>query len=96
MEFFGMGMGEILLIVIVVLIIWGPGKMPEIARQIGKAINTIKQTSSDLTTQITKELDEEEAKGRSHSPEPQVTASAKAAKSLPAPAKGPDAGTGED
>lgn len=54
-----MGLGEILLILIVAVIIWGPGKIPEIARTLGKAMNTLRKSSMDLTSQITRELDEE-------------------------------------
>ncbi|MBI2849826.1 MAG: twin-arginine translocase subunit TatB [Chloroflexi bacterium] len=60
MDFLGLGMGEIILIIIVALIIFGPSKIPEMARQAGKLMRTLKQTSSELTTQIQKELEEEE------------------------------------
>ncbi len=60
MSFFDMGIGEILLIIIVALVIWGPGKIPQIARTIGKTMATLKKASQDLTTQITRELEEEE------------------------------------
>ncbi len=62
MGFFDMGLPEILLILIVALIIWGPGKLPEIARTLGKTIRALKKTTSDLTATITKELDMEEKK----------------------------------
>ena len=91
MEFFGMGMGEIALIIIVALIIWGPGKMPEMVRKMGKAVTTLKQTSSDLTNQIRKELEEEEK--RDHSPNPKVDSSADTVK--PVPADTPAAGSTE-
>ncbi|MFC1987796.1 twin-arginine translocase TatA/TatE family subunit [Chloroflexota bacterium] len=60
MDFFGMGMGEILLILVVALIIWGPGKIPEIARTLGKTIRAFRKATSDLTTVMTKELSMEE------------------------------------
>ncbi|MFC1991723.1 Sec-independent protein translocase protein TatB [Chloroflexota bacterium] len=60
MGFFDMGMGEILLVIVVALIIWGPGKMPEIARTLGKTIRTLRKTSFDLTAEIRKELEKEE------------------------------------
>jgi len=60
MEFFGMGAGEILLILFLALIIWGPHKIPEIARTLGKAMRTLKKASFDLSTTVTKELDIEE------------------------------------
>ena len=68
MDFLGMGMGEILLVILVALIIWGPGKLPEIARTVSKAVHTLRQTTSDITSQITKELDETEEGKRDHLP----------------------------
>jgi len=60
MGFLDMGLPEILLILIVALIIWGPGKLPEIAKTLGKTIRSFRKATSDLTTTITKELDMEE------------------------------------
>ena len=57
MGIFDMGMGEILLVIVVALIIWGPNKLPEIARTVGKAVATLRKTSFDLTAEIRKELD---------------------------------------
>ena len=62
MDFFGMGMAEILLILVVVLIIWGPGRVAEVGRTIGKMMRTLKKATFDLTTQITKETEEQEKK----------------------------------
>ncbi len=60
MGFFDIGLPEILLILIVALIVWGPEKIPEIARTLGKAMRTFRKVTSDLTTTITKELDMDE------------------------------------
>ncbi|HET6478307.1 MAG TPA: TatA/E family twin arginine-targeting protein translocase [Dehalococcoidales bacterium] len=60
MDFFGIGLGEVLLILIVALIIWGPKRLPEIARTLGKTVRTLKKATSDLTSQVTRELDIEE------------------------------------
>jgi len=60
MDFFGMGMGEILLVLVIALIIWGPGRIVEIGRTLGKTVRTLRKASSDLTTQISKELDGKE------------------------------------
>ena len=64
MDFLGIGMGEVLLVLLVALIIWGPGRVVEIGRTLGKAARIFRKASLDLTTQITKELELEE-KGRS-------------------------------
>ena len=60
MEFFGVGAGELLLILVLALIIWGPGKLPEIARTLGKATRVLKKATHDFTTEVTKEIDREE------------------------------------
>ena len=60
MDFFGIGMGEILLILVIALIIWGPGRIVEIGRTLGRIVRTLRKASFDLTTQITKELEEKE------------------------------------
>ncbi len=57
MDFFGIGMGEVLLILVVALIIWGPKRLPEISRTIGKAMRTFKKSTRDFTSQVTRELD---------------------------------------
>ena len=62
MDFFGMGMGEILLVLVVALIIWGPGRIAEIGRTLGKMVHALKKATFDLTTQITKETEEQEKK----------------------------------
>lgn len=60
MGFFGIGFWEILLILIVVLIVLGPHRLPEFARTMGKMVRTLRKASSDITTAITGELDLEE------------------------------------
>jgi sec-independent protein translocase protein TatA len=57
MGFSGIGIWEILLILIVALIVLGPGKLPGVARTLGKALRAIKKASADLTTAVTRELD---------------------------------------
>ncbi len=67
MDFFGIGMGEVLLILIIALIIWGPGRVIEIGRTLGKIVRTLRKASSDLTAQVTRELEKEE---KDHPPPP--------------------------
>lgn len=59
MNFFGIGGGEVILVLVVALIIWGPKRLPEIARTLGKTMNMLKKSTYDLTSQITRELDTE-------------------------------------
>jgi sec-independent protein translocase protein TatA len=60
MDFLGIGGWEIFLILIVALLIYGPGRMVEVARSLGKIVRTLKNTTSALTAQISKEMEEQE------------------------------------
>ena len=60
MNFFGMGTGEILLILIVALIVLGPGRVPEIARTLGRMVHTLRKASLALTAEVSKEIEEVE------------------------------------
>ena len=57
MGFFGIGTGEILLILVLALIIWGPGRLPEIARTLGRTVRALRKASFDLTSTVTKEIE---------------------------------------
>ena len=39
----GIGLGEVLIILIIVLILFGPKKLPELAKALGKAVNEYKK-----------------------------------------------------
>ena len=52
------GGGELLLIGVVVLLMFGPKRLPEIARNIGKAMEYLRRTSQDFRDQVMR-LDEE-------------------------------------
>ena len=60
MDIFGVGPGEMLLVLVVALIIWGPGKLPEIARTLGKTVRALKETSFDFTNALTREIEKKE------------------------------------
>jgi len=60
MEFFGMGTMEIALILVVALVVFGPGRIVEIGRTLGKIARTLRKASFDMTTAVTKELDAQE------------------------------------
>jgi TatA/E family protein of Tat protein translocase len=44
--------GELLIIVVAVFLIFGPKKVPEIARQMGKVMNELKKTTNDLSREF--------------------------------------------
>ena len=63
MGFLDIGPLEVLLILTIALIIWGPGRIPEIARTLGRIVHTLRKASFDLTAEVTKEMDREEKNG---------------------------------
>lgn len=44
----GIGPGELILILIIVLIVFGPGRLPEVARAMGKAMSEFKRASTGV------------------------------------------------
>lgn len=53
--FFDISGGEIFVILLVVFVVFGPDKIPEIARWIGKSVNEIKKATNEITEEISKE-----------------------------------------
>jgi len=62
MDLMGVGTAEVLMILLVATLVIGPGKIVEFARTMGKIMHTIKKASFDLTSSITKELEEEKSR----------------------------------
>jgi sec-independent protein translocase protein TatB len=50
------GVGDTLLIVVIALIVFGPKKLPEISRQLGKLLYEFRKASNDFKFQIEEEL----------------------------------------
>ena len=60
MDFLGIGGWEIFLTIVIVLILFGPGKIVSVARTLGKIVYSFRKLTSDLTRDITKEIDAQE------------------------------------
>lgn len=58
MNFFGMGPMEIMVIMVVALIIFGPGKLPEIGAQVGRAIRDFRSATRELTGEFERTMNE--------------------------------------
>jgi sec-independent protein translocase protein TatA len=56
---FGLGSGEILLILFIILLLFGAKKLPELAKGLGKGINEFKKASKDIKGEIDKTVDKE-------------------------------------
>jgi sec-independent protein translocase protein TatB len=53
---FGLGFGEIVIILVLALVLLGPQKLPEVAKQAGKAFRDFKKASDDLKGQFEREF----------------------------------------
>lgn len=49
--------GELLLIIIVIFVVFGPSKIPEIARTLGKGFNEVRNASNQIKNEINREVD---------------------------------------
>lgn len=47
--------GEFLIIVVAIFLIFGPKKMPEMARKVGRVMNELKKASGDITREFREE-----------------------------------------
>ncbi len=52
------GWQELLIVLVLVLIVFGPRKLPEIAEAFGKSINKFKSATRDATDDVKRELDD--------------------------------------
>jgi Tat protein translocase TatB subunit len=83
---FGIGMPELIVILVVALVVLGPKRLPEVARTLGKAMAEFRRQTADVMEefQVQAMLDDDRRPAKPHPPEQPPTPAAPAAK--------PDAG----
>ncbi|HXM61425.1 MAG TPA: twin-arginine translocase TatA/TatE family subunit [Terriglobales bacterium] len=59
-----MGFSETIFLFFLALVIFGPKKLPEIARQVGKALNEFRRASNEFKAQIESEISQLEIENR--------------------------------
>jgi Tat protein translocase TatB subunit len=55
---FGIGMTELMVILVIGLLVLGPKRLPEMARSLGKGLNEFRRASGDLRREFTAVADE--------------------------------------
>jgi len=58
---FGIGVPELVLILIIGLVVFGPGKLPEIGKAVGRSLNEFKKATTDITSSTTETVIKTEA-----------------------------------
>jgi len=54
----GLGWPEMVLILVLVLILFGPRRLPEVAEALGKSLKKFKSATSEATREVKRELDD--------------------------------------
>jgi sec-independent protein translocase protein TatB len=82
---FGLGFGEIVIILVLALILLGPQRLPDVAKQLGKGLREFKKATDDLKSQFETELYSEPKKPA----RPALVQTPEASAPVPAPPPGP-------
>jgi sec-independent protein translocase protein TatB len=80
---FGLGFGEIVIILVVALILLGPQRLPDVAKHLGKGLREFKKATDDLKGQFESELYSD------HKPAPRPSLVQPPAEGMPVPAPPP-------
>lgn len=84
---FGIGMPELIVIMVIALIVLGPKRLPEVARSLGKAMSEFRRQSSDIMEEFQAQARLDEDAERRNRPRP---APPPGAVSVPAPTPAPN------
>lgn len=70
---FGLGGSEVIVIFVLALLVFGPRKLPEIGRTIGRTLAEFRKATQDFKTSLEREVDLEEVKSTRREIEQTVT-----------------------
>ena len=86
--FGSLGMPELVIIFVIALIVFGPRKLPELGKSLGKSLAEFKRASNELRNSLEEEIRVEEERERTPRPAPAAAPAATApavAEASPAP-----------
>jgi sec-independent protein translocase protein TatA len=89
---FGLGMQEMIVIFVIALLIFGPKKLPDLGRSLGRGLAEFKRASEELKQGLAVELsaEEEKAAAVAHEDRRPPTTDAPSTESAEVKPKGPD------
>ena len=65
MNIFGVGLPEVTVILILALLIFGPKMLPELGKQLGKTLKSLKKASNEFQNEIDQVMNEEDESPKS-------------------------------
>lgn len=89
--FGSIGMPELVIIFVVALIIFGPRKLPELGRSLGRSLSEFKRASNELRSTLEEEIRVEDQRDRTAAAKPSIAAATPPAPE-PVPARSADQG----
>jgi sec-independent protein translocase protein TatA len=89
---FNIGPAEIIVILLIALIVFGPKRLPEIGKTVGKGLREFRKATQDIKDEFAQTMDDEDEPARSSPSDqaPNLDGSSSSAVSGTAPARGPD------
>jgi sec-independent protein translocase protein TatA len=63
---FGVGLPELGIILVIALVVFGPGKLPEIGKAIGTSIGEFKKATTEIKNDITVAVQEKQEEPAKH------------------------------
>lgn len=60
---FNIGPGELILILLLALIVFGPARLPEVGRTIGRSLREFRRASSDIRDEIQRTIEDDDFTG---------------------------------